>query len=179
MSQPPNAERSSTPGPDTGHGATTPAGSAAARSQWPDPVRRAVQFFETVTPESAAEAAHLYAADAWFRDPFNELRGAGAIGRVFTHMFEQVHEPRFAVIDAIVGADEVFLTWDFTFRLRRGDVRRRRRIHGSSHLRFDAQGRIAYHRDYWDAAELYSMLPGIGTLLRWLQRQAAAPSSRT
>ena len=47
-----------------------------------------------------------------------------------------------------------------------------RRIHGSSHLRFAHDGRVAYHRDYWDAAEeLYETLPLLGSLLRWIKRR--------
>ena len=38
-----------------------------------------------------------------------------------------------------------------------------------------ADGRIARHRDYWDAAgELYEKLPLLGTLMRWLRRRIAA-----
>ncbi|MCA0424309.1 MAG: nuclear transport factor 2 family protein, partial [Proteobacteria bacterium] len=40
-------------------------------------------------------------------------------------------------------------------------------------LRLAADGRIAEHRDYWDAAEeLYEKLPAIGALMRWLKRRA-------
>lgn len=36
-----------------------------------------------------------------------------------------------------------------------------------------ADGRIAQHRDDWDAAEeLYEKLPAIGALMRWLKRRA-------
>ncbi len=46
-------------------------------------------------------------------------------------------------------------------------------IHGGSHLRLAADGRIAEHRDYWDAAEeLYEKLPGVRALMRWLKRRA-------
>jgi hypothetical protein len=39
-----------------------------------------------------------------------------------------------------------------------------------------ADGRIAVHRDYWDAAEeLYAKLPLLGALMRALRRRAAAP----
>ena len=38
----------------------------------------------------------------------------------------------------------------------------------------DNAGRVAFHRDYWDAAEeLYEKLPGLGGLMRWLKRRAA------
>jgi steroid Delta-isomerase len=47
-------------------------------------------------------------------------------------------------------------------------------IHGAGHIRFAADGRVVYHRDYWDAAEdLYEKLPVLGILMRWLKRQAA------
>jgi hypothetical protein len=43
-----------------------------------------------------------------------------------------------------------------------------------SHLKFAADGRVVYHRDYWDAAEeLYMKLPAIGTLMRGLRRMLA------
>ena len=48
-------------------------------------------------------------------------------------------------------------------------------VHGSSHLHLAADGRIAIHRDYWDAAEeLYEKLPVLGALMRWLKRRANA-----
>ena len=52
-------------------------------------------------------------------------------------------------------------------------------MRGGSHLRFDAQGRIALHRDYWDAAEeLYEKLPVLGALMRWLKRQRATAEAQ-
>jgi hypothetical protein len=46
-------------------------------------------------------------------------------------------------------------------------------IRGGSHLKYATDGRIALHRDYWDAAEeLYEKLPGLGSLMRWLKRRA-------
>jgi hypothetical protein len=46
-------------------------------------------------------------------------------------------------------------------------------IRGASHVRFASDGRVAYHRDYWDAAEeLYEKLPVVGSLMRWLKTRA-------
>jgi steroid Delta-isomerase len=46
-------------------------------------------------------------------------------------------------------------------------------MRGCSHLKLSADGRIADHRDYWDAAEeLYEKLPGVGALMRWFKRRA-------
>jgi hypothetical protein len=43
-------------------------------------------------------------------------------------------------------------------------------IRGATHLRFNDEGKVTWHRDYWDAAEeLYAKLPLIGWLMRSLQ----------
>ena len=136
-------------------------------------VGRVRGFFESISPEAVQRIDEIYAADAWFKDPFNEVRGIEPIRRIFGHMFEQVDAPRFVVREAVADGDSAFLTWDFLFRSRRlGDAEQV--IHGASHLRFDADGRVSYHRDYWDAAEeLYEKIPVLGALMRALKRRAA------
>lgn len=135
-------------------------------------VARVKTFFETLAPADVARLPVLYAPEAYFKDPFNEVRGTEAIGRIFFHMFEQVESPRFIVLEAVCDGADAFLTWDFRFRLRR--LRGEQLIRGATHLKFAADGRIDYHRDYWDAAEeLYEKLPVLGGLMRLLKRRAS------
>lgn len=137
-------------------------------------LRRVIGFFETMRPQDVAGVSEIYAADARFRDPFNEVRGPAAIERIFAAMFVQLAEPRFVVHDVIEHERRAFLTWDLEFRFRRGDSATLQRIHGATLLHFDADGLISEHRDYWDAAgELYEKLPFVGALMRWLRRRAS------
>lgn len=134
--------------------------------------QRVIQFFETLGPADVARLGEIYTDDGYFKDPFNEVRGLAEIGRVFDHMFVALREPRFAVTEAVVQGDQCFLTWDFHFRFR-SLASGPQVVRGASHLRFAADGRVAWHRDYWDAAEeLYEKLPGLGALMRWLRRRA-------
>lgn len=133
---------------------------------------RVVAFFEALSPADIPRMAELYADDASFKDPFNEVRGTAAIAGVFTHMFASLNGPRFVVRDVIVQGDQCFLTWDFLFRMKRFRPDEQT-VRGGSHLAFAPDGRIAMHRDYWDAAEeLYEKLPVIGSVMRWLKAQA-------
>jgi len=136
-------------------------------------VARVKQFFEKLSPDDVARLGEIYAPQAYFKDPFNEVRGVPAIAHIFEHMFVQVDAPRFEIRGAVAQGDDAFLTWDFRFRLRR--LRRDEQVvRGASHLKFDTDGRVTYHRDYWDAAEeLYEKLPLLGGLMRLLKRQAA------
>ncbi|RPH66148.1 MAG: nuclear transport factor 2 family protein [Burkholderiales bacterium] len=137
-------------------------------------LRRVIAFFETMRPQDVAGVSKIYAEDARFRDPFNDVRGPGAIERIFTAMFVRLAEPRFVVHDAIEHEGRAFLTWDLEFRFRRGDSATLQHIHGATLLRFDADGLITEHRDYWDAAgELYEKLPFVGALMRWLRHRAS------
>jgi len=135
-------------------------------------IARIVVLFEQLVPADVARLGEFYTADAQFKDPFNQVQGVTQVQRVFEHMFASLAEPRFDVHDILVQGDQCFLSWDFVFRFRRfSDALQT--VQGSSHLRLAADGRIAYHRDYWDAAEeLYEKLPVLGLLMRWLRRRA-------
>ncbi len=136
-------------------------------------LRQVCDYFATITRDTAQRAGRLYAPDAYFKDPFNEVHGNAAIQRLFVRMFDQVDQPRFIIHEAILQGDQAFITWDMAFRFKRGK-RGEQRIRGVSHLRFAADGRIASHRDYWDTAEeLYEKLPGVRVLMRVLRRFAA------
>ena len=136
-------------------------------------VARLVGLYETLVPADLPGLRGVYADDARFKDPFNQVQGVAAIARIFSHMFGKLDSPRFQVIGIVADGDDVVLTWDFTFRTR-GAGAAALCIHGASHVRFNARGQVAMHRDYWDAAEeLYEKLPMLGTLMRWLKRRAA------
>ncbi len=138
-----------------------------------DAITRVVAFFETLTPASLATLPSLYAADARFKDPFNDVRGVPAISGIFAHMFETLESPRFLVRERIVQGKQCFLTWEFRFYFRRFKQGEEQVILGGSHLVFDDTGLVTLHRDYWDAAEeLYEKLPVVGAVMRWLKNRA-------
>lgn len=118
-----------------------------------------------------------YAPDARFKDPFNEVSGVGAIKQIFSHMFVNLDQPRFKVTERLLQGQQAFLAWEFHFRMKRWRSGVDQCIRGGSLLHFDEQGRVDFHRDYWDTAEeLYEKLPVLGSLMRWLRKSGAAPT---
>jgi steroid delta-isomerase len=135
-------------------------------------LQRMIDFFESISPQSARELSRVYTDEVWFKDPFNEVTGIAEVSRIFIHMFEQVDAPRFVVTHSVLQGEHAFLTWDFLFHMKRGSAAEQC-IRGATHVRFAADGRVEFHRDYWDAAEeLYEKLPVLGAFMRWLKRQA-------
>ncbi len=136
-------------------------------------VERFVTFFEALAPDDIAQLDQLYAGDARFVDPFNDVVGVPAIAGIFRHMFATLDGPRFVVTNQLEQGQQCFLTWEFHFRFKRFRQNVEQTIRGATHLVYDDSGLVMLHRDYWDAAqEVYEKLPLLGTLMRWLRRQA-------
>jgi steroid Delta-isomerase len=150
----------------------TPALTASDKSM-AQQVARVAQFFESLQPSAVQHMGLYYTADVYFKDPFNEVHGLAQAQRIFSHMYVALNNPHFVVTDRIVQSSQCFLVWDFKFRFKRFDTITEQTVRGTSHLRFADDGRINYHRDYWDAAEeLYEKLPIVGGAMRWLKKRA-------
>ena len=138
-------------------------------------VATVIAFYEGLTPGTLPRLGAVYADEVRFIDPFNDVQGLARIRAVFEHMFATLDAPRFEILESVMERDQCFLVWDFSFRRQGRDDTTV--VHGTSHLRFAADGRVQWHRDYWDPArELYEGLPVLGAVLRWLRRRLAGPA---
>lgn len=143
------------------------------RQKLSEPLRRLIDYFEHITEQNVADMPRFYAANAYFKDPFNEVNRVEDIVRIFGDMFHQVNNPRFVVHTAFESGQQVFMAWDFLFEMQRFKQGQVQCIKGSSHLQLNQNGLVQSHRDYWDTAEeLYEKIPVLGGLMRWLKKQA-------
>lgn len=131
---------------------------------------RHLDWFASLSPATLEDIDAVYAESATFRDPFQALHGRTAIKALYARMFQRLQAPRFVIGTVVAQGDQAFVSWDFSFVL----LGRAQQIHGGTLLTLAADGRIAAHRDYWDAAEgVYEKLPLIGALLRVIKRRMA------
>jgi steroid Delta-isomerase len=129
-----------------------------------------IAFYESLDAQSVGDMGRHYAENCYFKDPFNEVHRLADIQHIFRRMYRHMYDPCFRVTERIADAESVVLVWGFDFRMRVWRPGVIRRIHGVTLLRFDPEGKVDYHRDYWDAAEdLYEKLPGLGLLIRGLR----------
>lgn len=134
------------------------------------PQDRYRDFLETLTQATLDGLRDQVTADVHFKDPFNDVRGADAMRRIFQHMFEAVADVRFQVRHMVTDDDLCLMEWHFEGKL----GSRPWLFDGMSLIRFAANGRVAEHIDHWDAAgNFYERLPVIGWLLAALRRRLA------
>lgn len=137
-------------------------------------VRDYIAFFEGLRPESLDELEQVFASDVHFKDPFNDVTGRAALRQIFEHMFTNTENPAFAVDHWLCDACTASLRWRFSCRLQGLTLT----VTGMSFVRFDDQGNVTEHIDYWDpAAGVYEQVPVLGGLMRHLRRRLSATES--
>lgn len=128
-------------------------------------------WYRKLTKESLQEIDNYYAADVFFKDPFNEINGREKVKTIFRDMFEHLVDPHFELHDIIVEGQQAFATWDFVFSFKNKAYT----IRGSSHFKFNGQMMVVYHRDYWDVGEeLLLKLPFIKSLYSAFRKKMAS-----
>ena len=138
-----------------------------------DAVAAYIDFFENLTPEDLPRFEQVFAADARFRDPFNDARGVEAVRRVFEKMFADVDDHHFRVLDHAVDGNRAYLNWEF--RITPRGKKQALTILGMCTVDFRDDGKVTAHIDHYDAAsQLYESLPLIGSLMRFVRRKIAA-----
>ena len=142
-------------------------------------VERLASFYEALDPQRLNALDTVYAPQARFKDPFNDVVGIPAIRAIFQHMFDTLENPRFVVHTCFGDSAQGFLTWTMYFHTRTGKRVKAWEIHGGTHVQWGRDGRVMLHRDYWDAAEeLYEKIPLLGGLMRVLKRRLATKTPK-
>jgi hypothetical protein len=147
-----------------------PAGSALESQA----LARFARFFSSFAPDRVDKLVpETYAEDVYFNDTLKALEGRAALSHYLRESAEAVEACRVEIHEATRTAhDEHLVRWSMMIRFRK----LRRGVDtwtvGMSHLRFDAEGRVVYHQDYWNAADgLFQHIPVLGTLIRAIKRR--------
>ena len=134
-------------------------------------IERFVSFYRVFSVETIGEnVRNVYADDAYFRDGYREVQGLDAIEAYFLKSAETVHECTFDIQDIAVHEGNYYFRWVMhliTNRWKDDPVK----TVGMSHVRFDEDGMIVFHQDYWDTSIIYEKVPVMGSVIRWIRKQ--------
>ncbi|SEM44712.1 SnoaL-like domain-containing protein [Syntrophus gentianae] len=126
-------------------------------------------FYEVFSEERIRRSIKtLYAPDAYFRDGFREVQGIEAITAYFISSTDAVSSCTFDIQDVAVHDGNYYFRWIMHLTLKRNKEKPIQAV-GMSHVRFNAQGQIIFHQDYWDTGIIYEQAPILGRIITWIR----------
>jgi len=128
-------------------------------------------FFENLTQNTSIDHFKtVYDESVTFKDPFNKVTGIESVFEVFAHMYRNLDDPRFIIIEYVDKGKIAYVKWEFNFSFKNESAQQM--FEGVSRLKMNDAGRVTEHIDYWDAAEhMYAKMPFIGWLIRMIKRR--------
>ena len=129
---------------------------------------RFLHFFSELSEERVrSRIRDTYAGDVHFNDTLKDVHGIERLEEYLVDSASAVESCTVELKDLAVSDDDYYFRWTMDIRFKRFKKGTTTRSIGMSHLRFDENGKIAFHQDYWDSSSgLFEHLPLIGTLIR-------------
>jgi len=114
----------------------------------------------------------VYAADAYLDDTLAVHHGAAEIEAYFARTSETMTHYEVEIADIARSGDDYYIRWTMVFAapaLSNGQP-----VHsvGISQVRFNRDGKVAFHQDFWDAGKnFFAHLPVVGGAVGYVRKR--------
>jgi len=144
-----------------------PRGSGAEKAA----ISRFEQFLGYLDEKTARdETEKVYAPDAFLNDTLKTLHGSPAIRDYFIKTAQGLESMTVTFDDVAVSGRNYYFRWTMDTRMKHLAKGKTVRTIGVTLVRFDQQGRVIIHQDFWDSAQgVWDHVPVLGTVIRWIQ----------
>ena len=128
---------------------------------------RVQTYFAGMTADSVREqTATVYAPEGYLNDTLVGIDGADRIEAYFSHTMERARLLNVEFLDRAATGTDWYVRWRMTVVADGLNGGQEVVTYGVSHFRFDADGRLLIHKDFWDSGTgLYEQLPGLGRVI--------------
>ncbi len=131
-------------------------------------IQRFTDFLKNVGDKVYVEdqTSKVYAEGAYFDDTIATHYGPAEIRRYFLQTAETMTSFEVNILDSTRSGADHYIRWEMIFaapRLANGET-----IHsvGISQVRFDENGRVVFHQDFWDSGQhIYGQIPVVGGMI--------------
>lgn len=148
---------------------TPPLGSPAEQQG----IMRFENFLSHLDEQTARdETEKVYAPDAYFNDTIKTLHGSPAIRDYLIKTAHGLDSMSVRFDDVAVSGKNFYFRWTMDTRMKNLARGKTIRTIGVTLVRFDPQGRVILHQDFWDSAQgVWDHVPVLGTVIRWIRQK--------
>ena len=125
------------------------------------------KFFNEFSYDKIDLADTFYAEDVVFEDPLGKITGLKDLKKYYAGLYKNVISIRFEFSSVIRQGDEEVGIWVMYLKAKSLNGGEEIALKGNSHVRYNAEGKAIYHRDYFDMGEfIYEHVPVLGSIIR-------------
>ena len=108
----------------------------------------------------------IYTDDVKFVDPVKSIHGLDKLSEYFEVLYKRVEKCHFTLNSSIPNSNSHSLEWEMQLQHKNISRRQEIKLDGASFIEFN-NGKVCYHRDYYDlGALLYEHLPILGLVIK-------------
>lgn len=119
-----------------------------------------------------ANTAKIYANDAYLNDTLVTHHGATEIEAYFLKTADNMTDYSLTIDDRSQSGNDHYLRWTMKFTV--SSLGGGKPIHsiGMTHLRFNEQGKVTLHQDFWDSGTtIYGQAPILGGIIETVRKR--------
>jgi len=116
------------------------------------------------------ETEKVYAPNAYLNDTLKTIHGSPAIRDYFIKTAQGLESMIVVFDDVAVSGHNYYFRWTMDTQMKHLAKGKNVRTIGVTLARFDPQGRVLIHQDFWDSAQgVWDHVPVLGSVIRWIQ----------
>jgi len=134
-------------------------------------IRRFEDFLGHLDEKTAREETErVYAPDAYLNDTLKTIHGSQAIRDYFIKTAKGLDSMTVTFDDLAVSGRNYYFRWTMDTRMKNLARGKTVRTIGITLVRFDSEGRVILHQDFWDSAQgVWEHVPVMGSVIRWIR----------
>jgi hypothetical protein len=116
--------------------------------------------------------AKVYAPDAYLNDTLVTHHGPEEIQKYFLNTAETMTSYKVTIDDTASSGNEHYVRWTMVFSAPKLNGGKPVESVGMSHVRFNGDGQVIMHQDYWDSGfNIYGQIPVLGGAIESIRRR--------
>lgn len=137
-------------------------------------LERFLDFYNNLSQNNLGSLPELYADNVEFIDPVHHMLGLEQLQRYFSHAYARLSSCHFVASSKIANQHQGCLSWVMTFTHEAIGNGKAISVHGCSVVHWNSEGKIAYHRDYYDLNEMVLQhIPLLGWVTQKIKQKMA------
>ncbi|MGB0334539.1 MAG: nuclear transport factor 2 family protein [Opitutales bacterium] len=136
-------------------------------------LERVKKLFEDYTYENIAlNLTAVYAEEFYFRDAFKQFTKPAELREYMLAGLKPLYQAEFVFNEVARTGDDFYLSWTMRLDFKKTPKNTWEESIGVTHMRFNSEGRIVFHQDYWDPTDIvYRRIPLARQLIALVKRR--------